>query len=75
MANVAEGFDSRSDKEFLRFLAYAYRSVSEVPSHPHIARDQDYMDDRLFERIYEEAIRAKGLIGGFIRYFSGGPGK
>ena len=30
MANIAEGFDSRSDKSFINFLNYAYRSATEV---------------------------------------------
>ena len=30
MANIAEGFDSRSDKSFINFLNYAYRSATEI---------------------------------------------
>jgi len=37
--NIAEGFDSRSDAEFVRFLNYAYRSATEVQSHLYVARD------------------------------------
>ena len=40
MANVAEGFDSQSDSEFIQFLIYARRSESEVQSHLYVAIDQ-----------------------------------
>jgi len=32
MDNIAEGFDDGSTREFIRFLAYAQRSCSEVQS-------------------------------------------
>ena len=33
MANIAEGFDSGTNREFLRFLRMAYQSASELQSH------------------------------------------
>jgi four helix bundle protein len=43
MANIAEGFDSHSNPEFIQFLYYALRSASELQSHFYIAQDQDYV--------------------------------
>jgi four helix bundle protein len=40
MNNIAEGFDSETTAEFLRFLRYAKRSCSEVQSELYIALDQ-----------------------------------
>ena len=40
MANIAEGFDSSSDKEFIRFLSYARRSATEVQSQNFRTRKQ-----------------------------------
>lgn len=37
MHNVAEGFDSETNVEFIRFLRYAKRSCSEVQSELHLA--------------------------------------
>jgi len=68
MANIAEGFDAGSDAEFIRFLHYARRSASEVQSHLYIALDQDYVNQTQFKEIYETAMEARRLIGGFIRY-------
>ena len=33
MANIAEGFDGGSNREFIKFLGYALRSATEVQSH------------------------------------------
>ena len=68
MANIAEGFDSRSDKEFVRFLNYAYRSATEVQSHLYVARDQEYLDKETLTGVYDQAATAKKLLSGFIRY-------
>jgi four helix bundle protein len=72
MANIAEGFDSRSDREFVRFLSYAYRSASELQSHVYVARDQIYLDQSAFDQLYEQATIVKKLLNGFIRYLQGG---
>lgn len=68
MANIAEGFDSRSDAEFLKFLNYAYRSATEVQSHLYVAHDQAYLDERTFSGLYDHATTVKKLLNGFIRY-------
>jgi four helix bundle protein len=68
MANIAEGFDSGSNREFLKFLSYALRSGSELQSHLYVALDQAYISQDVFQRLYEEARSVKNLIGGFRRY-------
>ena len=40
MHNIAEGFDSETNSEFVRFLRYAKRSCSEVQSELYVARDE-----------------------------------
>jgi four helix bundle protein len=62
MANIAEGFDSRSDPEFIRFLSYAYRSASELQSHFYVARDQNYIDQSAFDPVYAQATIVKKLL-------------
>jgi len=71
MANIAEGFDSQSDGEFIQFLIYARRSASEVQLHLYVALDHHYITRQEFDSLYEMAIKAKNLIGGFIRYLRG----
>ena len=68
MANIAEGYDSLSNKEFVRFLGYALRSATEVQSHLYVALDQAYASQDQFNAIYQQAIEVKSLLHGFLRY-------
>ncbi len=51
MANIAEGFGRRSDKEFANFLNMAHGSVSEVQSHLYVALDLNYIDQTSFTKL------------------------
>ncbi|HEX8847172.1 MAG TPA: four helix bundle protein [Pyrinomonadaceae bacterium] len=51
MANIAEGFGRRSDKEFANFLNMAHGSISEVQSHLYIALDLNYIDQSSFTKL------------------------
>jgi len=53
MANIAEGFGRRSDKEFANFLNMAHGSISETQSHLYVALDLTYIDDQSFTKLYE----------------------
>jgi len=68
MANIVEGFDSGSDREFVRFLKIAYRSVSELQSHLYFGLDQRYLNQPTFDSLYAQARETKALIGGFVKY-------
>jgi four helix bundle protein len=68
MHNIAEGFDSGSDKEFIRFLVYARRSATEVQSQLYLALDQTYITESEFKRLTHLAEECKKTINGFIRY-------
>jgi four helix bundle protein len=74
MSNIAEGFDARTDAEFIRFLGYARRSATELQSQLYTALDQKYITQEEFDRIYAQATKTKSLIGGFIRYLEGRSG-
>jgi len=65
---VAEGFDSKSNKVFINFLNYSYRSASEVQSLLYVAMDQKYILVSTFNELYKLCNQIKGLIGGFIKY-------
>jgi len=68
MHNIAEGFDSETNAEFVRFLRYAKRSCSEVQSELYIALDEEYIAPDEFKDVYEQARRTRAAIRGFINY-------
>jgi four helix bundle protein len=68
MHNIAEGFDSESTSEFIRFLRYAKRSCTEVQSELHVALDQGYISNANFLDAYNHAGRTRAAIRGFIKY-------
>jgi four helix bundle protein len=68
MHNIAEGFDSETNAEFVRFLRYAKRSCTEVQSELYVAMDEEYISVAEFQDVYEQARRARAAIRGFINY-------
>lgn len=72
MHNIAEGFDSGSDPEFVRFLKMARRSASETQSELYLALDRKYICQDEMQKAYDLASEAKKLINGLIGYLRGG---
>ncbi len=68
MHNIAEGFDSGTDLEFIRFLKIARRSASEVQSQLYLAVDRKYITELERCQAYELATETKRLINGMIGY-------
>jgi len=68
MANIAEGFSRRSDKEFVQFLFISKASAAEVQSHLYVALDQSYVTREAFQRVYDQAEKVSKMISGFIKY-------
>ncbi len=68
MNNIAEGFDSQSNREFVRFLCYARRSASEVKNCLYISKDQGYISEIEFAKTNEILLSSKKQIDGFLRY-------
>jgi four helix bundle protein len=68
MHNIAEGFDSETNAEFIRFLRYAKRSCTEVQSQIYVELDEAYICAEEFADVYEQARRARAAVRGFINY-------
>jgi four helix bundle protein len=73
MHNIAEGFDSGYDNEFIRFLRIARRSATEVQSELYIAMDMNYIDQNSFKHIYTQLDDCKKSINAFITYLKSAP--
>lgn len=68
MHNIAEGFDSETNMEFIRFLRYAKRSCTEVQSELYVALDEEYISLAESNELYEQARQTRAAIYGFIKY-------
>jgi len=67
-SNIAEGFDSGSNQQFIQFLLYSRRSSSEVQSLLYVALDIGYLTEQEFQDSYEQTKTVARLINGFITY-------
>jgi four helix bundle protein len=68
MHNIAEGFESGSDPEFVRFLKMARRSAGEVQSQLYLALDVSYITEQERQKAYDLGMDVKKLINGMMTY-------
>lgn len=68
MANIAEGFGRRSNREFMLFLNYASGSAVELKSHFYLALDIEYVTKGEFDKIIEILDSTAKQINGFRKY-------
>ncbi len=68
MVNIAEGFESGTNKENIVFLTYSRRSCGELRSHLYAALDDELINEGDFEKIYQQAVSTGKLITSFINY-------
>ncbi len=70
MANIAEGFERGSQRDFMRFLYMARGSAGEVRSHLYVARDLGYISPLTFDKVHRQAVEVSKAIFGFIKYLN-----
>jgi len=68
MNNIAEGWASQSNPEFIRFLTYSRRSCAEAQNCFYIALDQKYVTQGTFQKNYDQALKVTQIIDGLLRY-------
>ena len=68
MSNIAEGFESRTDTQFINFLGHAKGSAGEVRSQLYIALDLKYISDEQFAAACEFADKTSRQISRFMNY-------
>ena len=71
MSNVAEGFHSQTNAEFIRFLSYSIRSSAEVQSLLYVALDNEYINQARFDELFARTKLAAQKATGFQNYLSG----
>lgn len=70
MANTAEGFSRRGNKEFIQFLFIAKSSAAELQSHLYVALDQGYVKLEKFSSLYENIDKVQRQISNLIKYLT-----
>ncbi len=68
MANIAEGFARKGNKEFIQFLFIAKSSAAELQSHLYVALDQKYINEDTFGELYQDADKIQRQLSNFIKY-------
>ena len=68
MNNIAEGWASQSNNEFIRFLTYSRRSCAETQNCLYICLDQQYISENTFKEIYDQGLKTIKIIDGLLRY-------
>jgi len=67
MNNIAEGFERRTNKEFINFLYIAKGSCGEVRSMLNLAIEFKYITKNQFQEDYNLAVEISKIISGFIK--------
>jgi len=75
MSNIAEGFESRTDVQFINFLGIAKASAGEVRAQLYVALDQSYITEEQFKDAYALTQTSARQIAKFIAYLESNPRK
>ena len=63
--NIAEGSIGQTNPEFKRFVGYSIRSLAEVITCIHKLQRRNYINQKAFEHLYEEAFNLMNMLTTF----------
>ncbi len=66
-SNIAEGFGRKGIKEKIQFYYMAQASLTEVQNHLIIAKDVDYISEKIFDDLWTQTIVIHKMITGLIK--------
>jgi four helix bundle protein len=67
MNNIAEGYERKGNKEFRKFLYISKGSCGEVRSMLYLAKDLGYIDENVFEKLFEECVSISRMLFSLIK--------
>lgn len=73
MSNIAEGFESRTQAQFLVYLGHAKASAGEVRSQLYVALDLKYLTQEQFNQVFDLADKSSRQIARFMDYLETHP--
>jgi four helix bundle protein len=68
MSNIAEGFESETRAQFIRFLGHARASAGEVRAQLYVALDAGYIAEDEFAELFDMAEKCSRQLSRFIAY-------
>ena len=68
MANIAEGFGRKGNKEFLQFISITEGSLCELQSHLFISLDVEYISEELFKKLFALTEETQKILNGVAVY-------
>ncbi len=68
MSNIAEGFESKTQPMFIRYLGIAKASAGEVRAQLYVAKDVEYLNDEQFALLFQTAETVSRQLSRFISY-------
>jgi len=73
MSNIAEGFESQTHPQFIRYLGTAKAYAGEVRSQLYVSQDLSYIDQEQFSNAFRLAEKASRQVSRFITYLERHP--
>lgn len=66
--NIAEGYERKSNTEFIRFLYISKGSAGELRTQLYLAFDIGYIDENSFNILLKQSEEISRSLSGFIKY-------
>ncbi len=73
MSNIAEGFESQTQAQFIRYLGMAKASAGEARAQLYISHDVNYLTNEQFSQLFQMTEKASRQIARFISYLESHP--